>query len=129
YHPPSTVERVSALRLLADSIVHQRQFQNKALITHPYFIAAIGALIALVLASTWDTSPLGTQLLLSCGCIMAAMVTVGRVTSPLLKEAENLGSRTGLRELEKKESIVCSWKNEVIGVIAWEETAKKGSVV
>lgn len=121
YHHPSTSELVPALRLLSDSIAQYRNQQNYSFISHPLFIAGYTAIMAAVLALNWH-KPLGTLFLIGGGITAAVFTIVGKFTYGFLTKAEELGTKAGLEKLKEKDCIISTWKDDVIGVVAWEES-------
>ncbi|RPA73551.1 hypothetical protein BJ508DRAFT_333980 [Ascobolus immersus RN42] len=121
FHHPSTSELVPALRLLSDSIAQYRPLQNYSFFSHPLFLACYGALMSVLLAYNWH-KPLGTLLLLLCGVTAGIFTLVAKTTIDFLTKAEELGSNEGLEKLKSKDCIIATWRDDVVGVIAWEES-------
>ncbi|KAL9022453.1 MAG: hypothetical protein Q9185_000360 [Variospora sp. 1 TL-2023] len=84
YPTTSPLDRTSALRLIADSVAQQRQTTASTLLTHPYTLALLALLFALLAHSL----PLYTFVTTAAGATMALLLTVRWIASPYLALAE-----------------------------------------
>ncbi|KMP00192.1 hypothetical protein CIHG_02162 [Coccidioides immitis H538.4] len=131
YPAISEDDKISALRLIADSVAQQRQIAAKSLISHPLCITALVLLISLAGKyqshgkSLGDLAFVGTT---GAGCIMILLVLVQWVTSAYLEEASRVGTWKWLKSEAKDPStpvspltddvfLVTKYGDEIIGTI------------
>ncbi|EED20892.1 GNAT family acetyltransferase, putative [Talaromyces stipitatus ATCC 10500] len=112
------IDRVNALRLIADSVAQQRQEASRAIITHPITIATVLALCAVFSHYIGD---LATIVITTAGCLMAGMSGVGYLTYGYLELAERTGTWSFLRADENTDKedilIVTKYGDDIIGAL------------
>ena len=93
---PATTEddKIEALKLIADSVAQQRQYANQAVLFHPITAAVAVALLGIVYqflykGSRSDWSLIGTTF---AGTLMAALISVRRISGGYIDEAEAVGT-------------------------------------
>ncbi|TLD31203.1 hypothetical protein PspLS_02821 [Pyricularia sp. CBS 133598] len=131
------VDRVQALKLVADSVAQQRQRAAYSLIFHPLPLALLAA--GLALAYKQASHDLGTLLALSSGVVMTYLLAIRYITAPYIRHAEEMGwpflSRLGDPEADgtdlATEDMVIGTKfgDELIGalVLRLEPLSRPGS--
>lgn len=109
------VDRVEALRLIADSVAQQRQDASRAIITNPISIAVVLVVFA-VFCQYFDD--LVTAVTTTAGCLMAGMAGVGYLTYGYLDLAEKTGTWSFLGT-DKEEDIllVTKYGDEIVGAL------------
>ncbi|KAI9876760.1 MAG: hypothetical protein M1830_005763 [Pleopsidium flavum] len=128
---PATIppDKLTALRLIADSIAQQRQLASRLLIFHPLSLALFTLLLALV-AQVLYTSPSDLALVGTtwAGLVMAGLVAVRWAVSGYLVLAEEVG--WGWLEDGKgdggDEVVVTRWGEEIIGVVVFRVVRDDG---
>lgn len=128
-HPATTnAEKITALRLIADSVAQQRQVASRALITHPLPLSL--AFLLLALLAQYFALPL--MLTTGAGVVMALLVAVRGATGGYLVEAEKIGwkwledgnsgeddgGRGKGKGGEETIVLVTVWGEEIIGALA-----------
>ncbi|KAK5660374.1 hypothetical protein OQA88_12915 [Cercophora sp. LCS_1] len=85
-------DKVDALKLVADSVVQQRQQATSALVTHPLLLTTLSAALAGVYQYAWvqRNEDLGTALLLVCSVIMTFLLSIRYAASGYIKAAEDV---------------------------------------
>ncbi|PVH95677.1 hypothetical protein DM02DRAFT_536814 [Periconia macrospinosa] len=128
YTSTTQEERISGLRLVADSVAQQRQTASKMLIYHPLNIAAYILLIG-VIAKLMYTSPDDIYMLFTTlgGVTFSCLIAVRWATSRYLQHAETINWDW----LGEDRMLVVKWGQEIIGalVLGWadaEAGKKKG---
>jgi hypothetical protein len=122
-------ERISAVKLVADSVAQQRQHAARSLIGHP-FNAGLFVIIAAIAANLLQQRRNNWPVVLTtlAGLAMSALVAVRHFTEPYIKQAETVN----MEWMGGDETIVVVTKfgEEVIGtaVLGWEKPkgGKKG---
>ncbi|OIW31981.1 hypothetical protein CONLIGDRAFT_652839 [Coniochaeta ligniaria NRRL 30616] len=113
-------DKISALKLVADSIAQQRQQASLNLVFHPLCLAILAALLAGAYQIAWvrRDRDLGTLLTLASGAVMSYLVAIRYAAGPYIQLAEQLQWSFLLSE-DGEEDIVLGSKygNEVIGTL------------
>ncbi|KAG8628252.1 hypothetical protein KVT40_004125 [Elsinoe batatas] len=123
-------ERISALRLVADSVAQQRSIAARSLIFHPLCMAVFVALCGAVVKSQYrSSSDVGIVATTLAGVAMAALVGVRWACGGYIDAAEQVGERW----IEGRDVWVSKYGEEIIGavVVGWEDggggTRRRGS--
>lgn len=107
-------DKISALKLVADSVAQQRQTANKALITHPLNMAIVVAIVALVARYMYESKSdiylAGTT---GAGIVMALLAGFRYLTKDYLFEAETINWDW----LDDADVIVTKFGEEMIGTV------------
>ncbi|EEP75560.1 predicted protein [Uncinocarpus reesii 1704] len=124
YPAVSEDDKISALRLIADSVAQQRQTAAKSLISHPLSVASLVLLISLAGKYQYNGKSLGDLAFVGttgAGCIMILLVLVQWMTSEYLEEAARVGTWKWLQSESKAPSedgfLVAKYGDEIIGTI------------
>jgi hypothetical protein len=86
-------DKVSALKLIADSIAQQRQQASFNLVFHPLCLTVLAALLAAAYQIAWigRSHDLGTLLTLASGAVMTYLLAIRYAAGPYIGFAEELG--------------------------------------
>lgn len=152
YSPSTNAEKLSALRLVADSVAQQRQQAAKMILKNPYVLATMVLIMAL--EAYWLNAI--ALLTTGCGTIMTVLLTIRWLTNPYIDAAERINwdwltdatttastpatshsrsysnghKRSRSASIEDPVLMVTKWGEEIIGalVIRVSKRDKKGFV-
>ncbi|KAF3388363.1 hypothetical protein F1880_004574 [Penicillium rolfsii] len=116
-------EIVAAHRLIADSVAQQRQLAARAVIFHPIWLGAMGAVFAVLYKLLYhDSSDLPLIGTTGAGCVMAGLTLVRVLTGGYIEHAEHVGMRAWLKEedgseKDEQEMIVTKFGDKIIGAL------------
>ncbi|KAF2219112.1 hypothetical protein BDZ85DRAFT_206664 [Elsinoe ampelina] len=125
YLTTSPDERLSALRLVADSVAQQRSIAARSLIFHPLCAAVFVALCGLVVKWQYrSSSDVGIVATTLAGVAMAALVSVRWACGGYIDAAERVGEGW----IEGRDVWVSRYGEEIIGavVVGWEDGGGAG---
>ncbi|KAK4454362.1 hypothetical protein QBC34DRAFT_393201 [Podospora aff. communis PSN243] len=132
-------DKVSALKLVADSIAQQRQQASSSLATHPLLLSALAACLVVVYRYAWrqQNYDIGTVMMLACGAVMTYLLGIRYFASGYLKAADSLRWDWLLDEHGEEDVIIGTrFGSELIGAlvlhiepnISFGGKKKKGSI-
>ncbi|KAK3390570.1 acetyltransferase [Podospora didyma] len=113
------VDKVAALKLIADSIAQQRQKAAHHLMTHPYLLPVLLMVLTVFFQSciafaSWD---FGTVLGLGCGIVMIYLIAIRYVVEGYISLAEQM-SMDWITTDEGEDTIIGTrFGNEIIGAL------------
>ena len=110
-------DKISALKLIADSIAQQRQTAARAVIFHPLVLTTYALLVSVVFQVLWKTrGDVGVVFTTLAGVTMACLVAVRAFTSGYLTLAEEINWGY-LQEDNGEEDVIigCIFGDEIIG--------------
>ncbi|KAB5572434.1 hypothetical protein GE09DRAFT_668661 [Coniochaeta sp. 2T2.1] len=90
----TTPEKISALKLVADSIAQQRQLASRALVFHPLCLTVLAGLLAGAYQIAWvrgDRRDLGTLVTLCSGAVMSYLMAIRYAATGYIRLAEGVG--------------------------------------
>ncbi|KAI9721962.1 MAG: hypothetical protein M1812_001920 [Candelaria pacifica] len=129
YLTTSSSEKISALKLVADSVAQQRQTASRALIFHPLALGALGLVLAIV-AQILLNRPRGHVALVAttwAGITMAALLSVRWATGGYIEAAEGINWKWLCDdEGREDEVLVTRFGEEVIGCVILRFVAEGG---
>ncbi|KAK0666100.1 hypothetical protein QBC41DRAFT_305541 [Cercophora samala] len=119
--PPLTLEvlsskqdKLSALKLIADSIAQQRQTASSHIIFHPFPLSCLLATLAVTHRYLLSESDLGTALMILSSLVTTYLLAVRYLTSPFIRLAESV-TPSFLGSEEEDTVIACRYGDEIIG--------------
>jgi hypothetical protein len=123
----SEADRIAGLKLVADSVAQERQLASRAIISHPWFQAAVLAILAVLanfLVKSNDLADWAVFGTTSAGVVMALLVAVRWAVGPYIDQAENVNWEW----LGEDTVIITKFGATVIGaaVLGFDDEAKKG---
>jgi len=112
-------EKISALKLIADSIAQQRQLASRAILFHPVVIAAYIGLLAITTQLLYKTrGDLGVLFTTLAGVTMACLVGVRSVTAGYITLAEDVNWKFVQSEDGNDDVIIGSrYGEDIIGAL------------
>lgn len=114
-------DKVSALKLVADSVAQQRQQASLALVFHPLCLAVLACLLAAAYQIAWvrRSRDLGTLMTLASGAVMSYLLAIRYFAGPYIRLAEEVGWDFLLSEESGEEDLVLGSKygGEIIGAL------------
>jgi hypothetical protein len=112
-------DKVAALKLVADSIAQQRQQASRAIIFHPFTIAAYILLLAVVSNFVYKSrSDLGIVATTSAGITMACLIAIRGITGGYLNLAEEFNWKFAKNEDGEEDIIIGSrYGEEIMGAL------------
>jgi hypothetical protein len=89
----SRPDKVSALKLVADSVAQQRQHASYNVVSHPLSLAVLACLLAAAYQVAWvrRDRDVGALMTLASGAVMTYLVAVRYLASPYIQLAEQVG--------------------------------------
>lgn len=112
-------DKISALKLVADSIAQQRQFAARAVIFHPLTLSAYILLLGIISQLLYkDRGDIGIVLTTAAGVTMACLVGIRGLTSGYLSLAESFNWDFARNEDGEEDVILGSrYGDELIGAL------------
>jgi hypothetical protein len=125
-------DKISALKLVADSIAQQRQQASYNLVFHPLCLTVLAALLAATYQIAWvrRDRDLGSLMTLASGVVMTYLLAIRYAAGPYINIAEGLQWSFLLNEDGEEDLVLGSkYGDEVIGalVLRLEPTSHAGS--
>ncbi|KAF2019932.1 hypothetical protein BU24DRAFT_129783 [Aaosphaeria arxii CBS 175.79] len=119
-------EKISGLRLIADSVAQQRQLASRMLLAHPFNLAAYVLTLAILTQYFLKTRGADPLILLTTvgGLTMACLAAVRMAVGGYLTLAEDVNWEW----LGEDRMLVVKWGGEIIGalVLGWEDSNEAG---